>query len=245
MPKNSTLPRIERLAQLTSRLRVDEPIVLHDVAEELGVSMSTINRDVSLLREQGVPIETDRGRGGGIRINKTWGVGRIALTFQEAVDLLVSIATIEKMELPMMFGSGRLIRTKLISSFSKPDQAKVRKLASRIRVGPTSSPEVISTYRPEVSKITRDIHRSFLLMHNVEISYRGGDGTKTTRTIEPQYMVLNHPVWYILGWDHLRNGVRTFRCDRLEKVVIQDQEFDLRPWCDFEQAMAGNALITP
>lgn len=245
MPKNSTLSRIERLEQLTNRLRVDEQIVLRDVAEELGVSMSTINRDVSLLRDRGIPIETDRGRGGGIRVNRTWGVGRIALTFQEAVDLLVSIATIEKMELPMMFGSGRLIRTKLISSFSKPDQAKIRKLTSRIRVGPTSSPQVISTYRPEPSKITRDIHKSFLLMHNVEISYLSGDGTKTTRNIEPQYMILNHPVWYILGWDHLRNDVRTFRCDRLTKVIILDHVFKLRPWSDFQHTMEGNALTTP
>jgi predicted DNA-binding transcriptional regulator YafY len=236
---------MERLEQLTDRLRVDEPMVLRDVAEELGVSMSTINRDVGLLRERGVPIETDRGRGGGIRVSKAWGVGRISLTFQEAVDLLVSIATIEKMELPMMFGSGRLVRTKLISSFSKPDQAKVKKLASRIRVGPTSSPQVISTYRPEASKITRDIHKSFLLMQRVEISYIGADGAKTTRIIEPQYMVLNHPVWYILGWDLLRNDVRTFRCDRLSKVTVQDSIFNLRPWGDFQQAMEGNALITP
>jgi len=244
MPKNSTLSRIERLEQLRDRLRVDEPIILRDIAEELGVSMSTINRDIVILRERGIPIEADRGRGGGIRVNKTWGVGRIALTFQEAVDLLVSIATIEKMELPMMFGSSRLIRSKLISSFSKPDQAKVKKLASRIRVGPTSSPQVISTYRPEASKVTRDIHKSFLLMQRVEISYISGDGSKTSRVIEPHYMVLNHPVWYILAWDLLRNDVRTFRCDRLNKVTIQDHVFKMLPWCDFQPAMEGNELMT-
>lgn len=244
MPKNKTLSHIERLELLTSRLRVDEPIILRNVATELGVSMSTINRDVRILRERGIPIETDRGRGGGIRVNSAWGVGRIALTFQEAVDLLVSIAAIEKMELPMMFATARVIKTKLISSFSKSDQAKISELASRIRVGPTSSPQVISTYRPKASKITRGIQESFLLMHSAKISYRGSDGNATTRIVEPHYMVLNHPVWYILCWDHLREDVRTFRCDRLESISIQDQAFGLRPWRDFQKAMRGNALVS-
>lgn len=243
MPKNSTLSRIERLEQLTARLRVDEPIVLCDVAEELGVSMSTINRDVSLLRERGIPIETDRGRRGGTRVSSSWGIGRIALTFEEAVDLLVSMATVEKMELPMTFGSAKTIKTKLISSFSKRDQAKVKNLASRIKVGPTSSPQVISTYRPEPSKVSKDIHKSFALMLSAQISYRSGNGVITIRNIEPHYMVLNHPVWYILCWDHLRDDVRTFRCDRLVKVKLLELEFKLRPWSEFQKTMEGNFLI--
>ena len=245
MPKTKTLSHIERLEQLISRLRVDEAIILRDVAEELGVSMSTINRDVRILREQGIPIEADRGRGGGIRISSTWGVGRISLTFQEAVDVLVSLAAIEKLELPMTFGSARRIRTKLISSFSKHDQARISKLASRIKVGPTSSPQVISTYQPVASKITKGIQESFLLMLMAKISYRRGDGKITTRVVEPHYMILNHPVWYILCWDHLRKEVRTFRCDRLENITIQNRIFKLRPWLDFEEAMQGNALINP
>ena len=244
MPKNNTSSRIERLEQLTSRLRVDQPIILRDVASEFGVSMSTINRDVRLLKERGIPVETDRGRGGGIRINGIWGVGRIALTFQEAVDLLVSMATIEKMELPMMFGNARHIRTKLIASFSKHDQARIKKLASRIKVGPTSSATVISSFKPEPSRVTNAIQESFLLMRRARITYRKGDGSAITREIDPHYMVLNHPVWYLLCWDHFREDVRTFRCDRLKSISIQDQPFSLRPWQNFQKAMDGNALIS-
>jgi len=240
--KKPTVSRIERLSVLTSRLRIDEPIVLREVADELGVSLSTINRDIAILREQGVPVETDRGRGGGTRVNSSWGIGRVVFTHTEAIDLLVSIAASEKMELPMMFASAKAIRTKLISSFSKPDQTKIRKLASRIRVGPTSSPRVIASYKPETSIITKRIHESFLFMRSADITYRREDGTLSARTIDPQFMVLNHPVWYLVCWDHLRNDVRTFRCDRLESVKITDQAFASRPWSVFEKSMEGNAL---
>jgi len=220
MAKSETLPRIERLEHLVSRLRADEPLILRDIAKEFGISLSTINRDVALLRERGIPVEADRGRGGGVRIGATWGVGRVALTYREAIDLLVSIASIEKMQLSMMLGNSRSIRAKLIGSFSKPDQAKIKKLTSRIRVGPTSAPQVISTYRPEKTKLAEDIKESFLLMRQVRINYRRNDGKLSKRIIEPHYLILNHPVWYILAWDHLRSDVRTFRCDRVEGVRL-------------------------
>lgn len=244
MAKSETLPRIERLEHLVSRLRANEPLILRDIAKEFGISLSTINRDIALLRKRGIPVEADRGRGGGVRIGATWGVGRVALTYREAIDLLVSIASIEKMQLSMMLGNSRSIRAKLIGSFSKPDQAKIKKLTSRIRVGPTSSPQVISTYRPEKTKLAEDIKESFLLMRQVRINYRRNDGKLSKRIIEPHYLILNHPVWYILAWDHLRSDVRTFRCDRVEGVSIQNEIFNLRPFDQFENSMKGNALVT-
>lgn len=244
MSKSETLPRIERLEHLVSRLRANEPLILREIAKEFGISLSTINRDIALLRERGIPVEADRGRGGGVRIASTWGVGRVALTYREAIDLLVSIASIEKMQLSMMLGNSQSIRAKLIGSFSKPDQARIKRLASRIRVGPTSSPQVISTFRPEKTKLTEGIKESFLLMRHVKITYRRDDEKLTKRIIEPHYMILNHPVWYILAWDHLRNDVRTFRCDRLEGVNVQNEMFNLRPFDQFEKSMKGNALVT-
>jgi len=243
MPKNRTLTRIERLDVLTSRLKVNEPIHLRKVADELGISMSTINRDINILRERGVPIEAERGRGGGIRVAATWGIGHIALTYQETIDLLVSIAVSEKMELPMMFGNAKVIRTKLISTFSKNDQLKIKRLTSRLMIGPTSSPEVIKSYKPEPSAIIKRIHDSFVFMKSTNISYRSRDGALSKRTIEPHYMVLNYPVWYLVCWDHLRNDVRSFRCDRLLQARTSDNYFQLRPWNDFEESLKGNAFV--
>ena len=220
MTDKKTLARMERLEQLTSRLRVDEPTIMRDVAEEFGISLSTLNRDISLLKEKGLPVETEIGRGGGVRISSTWGIGHITLTLKETVDLLVSLASIEKMDIPMTFGNSRSIRTKLISSFSKHDQKRISKIALRIKVGSTSSPQVISTYSPEPSDIVGKMQAAFLLMDAINIDYQDGTGATTQRIVEPHYMILNHPIWYILCWDHLRNDIRTFRIDRVRKIEI-------------------------
>lgn len=61
------------------------------LADEFGVSRRTLTRDIALLRDRGLPVDADRGRGGGVRVASTWGVGRLTLDYREAVDLLVSL----------------------------------------------------------------------------------------------------------------------------------------------------------
>ena len=60
-----TLTRIERLIRLESWLKSDEPLILREAARELGVSLRTVHRDLELLRERGVPVDSERERGGG------------------------------------------------------------------------------------------------------------------------------------------------------------------------------------
>ncbi len=56
---------------------------------------------------------------------------------------------------------------------------------------------------------------------------------------------LSYPVWYILAWDHLREDVRTFRCDRIERARTTGQEFRLRSKGEFENAIKGIDAIQP
>jgi predicted DNA-binding transcriptional regulator YafY len=48
------------------------------------------------------------------------------------------------------------------------------------------------------------------------------------REIEPQFLYLNIPVWYLLAWDRLRDAVRFFRVDQLKHVEKLDATFRAR-----------------
>lgn len=54
--------RFQRLEFITARLKSDEPLSIGDIASEVGVSVRTLTRDIQILREQGLPVEADRGR---------------------------------------------------------------------------------------------------------------------------------------------------------------------------------------
>lgn len=142
-------------------------MILREIADELGVSQRSISRDIQILRERGLPIEADRGRGGGIRLDPSWGVGRIALTHKEAVNLLISIAVMEKMGASILMANLLITQRKVIASFSKDNQRKIKKLRDRIRIGPPSSPDVLISFK-EASKRTNDeLQEAFFLMRCV------------------------------------------------------------------------------
>lgn len=239
-----TQTRLERLDRLESWLKSDELLVLRDAAFELGVSIRTINRDIELLRNRGIPVEADRGRGGGVRLNSQWGVGRVSFTHREAIDLLVGLAMSEHTDLPMQMGQSKSIRRKLMASFSHPDQAKINKLRNRIRTGPPSSLESVGSFTSSKPQVGMVLKEAFLLAKTAELTYQDGNGQETTRLIEPHFLVLNPPIWYAVCWDHLRRDIRTFRCDRMRGLVLTGSNFNLRPWQDFESTMDGNPTIT-
>jgi len=62
--------RVIRLDALKALLADSDATTAGDLASELGVSVRTVQRDLASLRELGMPIEADRGRGGGIRLER-------------------------------------------------------------------------------------------------------------------------------------------------------------------------------
>lgn len=245
MTRASTVGRLQRLELIAARLKSDEPLIVADIAEEIGVSRRTLTRDIQLLREQGLPIEADRGRGGGVRLHWSWGIGRLNLNFSEAVDLLVSLAVAEQMKSPLLMANLGSVRRKLMASFSPSMKRNISRLRSRILIGESASPFVLSAFSVPSTAVVKKLHQAFLMMRRINIGYRAQNGAKTNREIEPHYLLLNYPVWYVLAWDHLRNEVRTFRCDRIEGSHVLDEGFRLRDFSQFDDAIEGADAIQP
>ena len=243
MTRSSTVQRLGRLESLKALVMSGEPTTVGEIAAELGVSVRTISRDVSLLRDQGLPIEADRGRGGGVRLHRNWGVGRIKLAYAEAVDLLVSLAVAEQMGSPLFMAHLGRVRRKLMASFSPAMSHKVRGLKARILVGLAASPETLSGFSAPSRGIVERLHQAFLAQDRIAIGYRTEDGRRSARAIQPHYLLLSAPVWYVLAWDELRDDVRTFRCDRITSIRLLEDGFRLLPVERFEGAYEGSDPI--
>jgi predicted DNA-binding transcriptional regulator YafY len=106
MVRADTPSRLRRLELLAVQLKQDSHCTVKDLAQQHGVSPRTIARDLALMRDHhGMQIDADRGRGGGLRLDRNWGVGRLNLTYGDAVDLLISIAVAQQMNSPMFLAS--------------------------------------------------------------------------------------------------------------------------------------------
>jgi len=229
--------RIERLEELTGLLRSDDHHTASALATQLGISTRTLMRDLNVLRDRGYPIETDQGRGGGIRLHRHWGIGRLQLNYREVIDLLLSLAVMDKIGSAVFFRNLKAIRTKISLSFPQEQRDKIQSLRNRILIGGLASENVLDDVQATVQKSANLLYEAFFEMKILNITYEDAKGEKTQRMIEPHYLFLNWPVWYVMAWDHLRDDVRCFRLDRISNAESMIDHFKLKDSQLFTEGM--------
>ncbi|WP_291842770.1 WYL domain-containing protein [Maricaulis sp.] len=227
MVRTRSIDRFRRLELLAAQLKQDEICTMKGLASDLGVSERTIARDLLLMREQGLPIDADRGRGGGVRLDRNWGVGRLNLAYPDAIDLLISIDVAEKMGSPLFLANLASVRRQLVASFSPEKRKHVNRLKSRILIGNTASTYVQAGVASPPKRLVQTLHQAFIGQEVLSIHYRREDGVVSERQIEPHYLLLKYPVWYVLAFDRLRAASRTFRCDRILRARSSAERFRL------------------
>lgn len=234
--------RLGRLRELAGLLKARDHVTAAELAGELGVSRRTLQRDLAVLRGDGVPVESDRGRGGGLRLQRNWALGRLHLTSAEAIDLLLSLAIAERINSPILLGQLAAIRRKVAAAFAESYQVSIRSLRRRILVGSPASAVVLGSYRPPGPAGLAAIAEGFVAARVIEIVYAGETGRPLRRVIEPHYLQLNMPVWYLLAHDRLRGAVRHFRVDRVRSAVLSGERFRVRPHTEFLDEVEATAL---
>ena len=229
MTSTSFEQRAERRTRLIGLLRSEEHWTTSDLREQLGISQRTLMRELADLREAGYPIESDRGRGGGIRLDGRWGIERLHLTHHEVVELLLSLAVMESLKSPLLTSNLKSIKQKLFQAFPQNQRSAVSDIRKRIMIGFDAKSHVVSHYETPDEQISEMIAEAFLRQACLEIDYRNEAGEQRQRMIEAQYILLTWPIWYIIAWDHLRDASRVFRIDRIIEANLKEASFKLRP----------------
>jgi len=226
----SAMQRVDRLDLLARVLRDRPGITVAQLARQLGISSRSIFRDLDHLRERGYPIEADRGRGGGVRLHASWGLGKVLLSSEEALCTLLSLAISEKLSFPMFSGDVARARKKIVDAFPTSERKKIAPLRERIFVGRPASMHVRSSYTNPPAIAMRRLQVAFVREATVRADYVKENGESSTRRVEPHAMLINWPAWYLLGFDHLRGEPRTFRFDRFRNVDVEEEApFRARP----------------
>ena len=221
MGKGSLRSKQDRRDRLLGLLRSGDFWTTHELAKEISTSHRTLMRDIAELKEAGYPIESDRGRGGGVSLVGRWGIDRLSLTNQEAITLLLSLAVVESLS-PTSYGLGaRQLKQKIANTFPEPQRKVITSLRNRILIGEPASKDVLSSFKRIDEDVFAKIKVAFFNAKRVELRYVDEKGQKTNRQVDPQFLLLNWPIWYLLAWDYLRKDVRVFRIDRITSPVAQ------------------------
>lgn len=237
--------RTERLDLILRRL-IDRPgITVKELCREFDLSERSLYRDLNLLKSQGHPIEGSVGRGGGIRLHPSWGLGKVALSVEQSIGTLVSLAIAEKIGLPLFHSDLKSVRHKISSAFSSAQRPQIRRIQDRIFIGEPASQNVRSSYSNPDPKVMRTLEKAFVSEKRLQIEYENEKKERSLREIEPHGLFVNWPAWYLLGIDCNKEATRIFRVDRIYQAVQLETSFRPKAIQLFEEQIGcqfGSAL---
>jgi predicted DNA-binding transcriptional regulator YafY len=182
--------RASRLVTLLFTLQRLREATAGELARELEVSERTIYRDVAALSAAGVPLFTEPGRGGGIRLVDGWRTRLDGLTAQEAAALFAVGAPQVLAELGMSAALAGA-QAKLLATLPAEMREHARTVAERFHL---DAPGWFHT--PQQVTQLAAVAQAVWEQQRLRISYRRRADV-VERTIEPLGVVLKAGTWYL------------------------------------------------
>ncbi len=209
------MDRTDRTDALVSHLRANHFATMTELAEELGVSVRTVRRDIADLRLRGLDIEGERGRGGGVRFARLAPLPPLQLDESQVVGLWLSVQLARRATgLPFSEDSGAGLN-KVLAALPEARRQKLRQLYGRIAVGAPASPRLRDSAGEMCPSLIDAFERCFSQETCLSFTYRDRFENMTQRRIEPHGILVQPPVWYILAIDVDKSAQRMFRMDRI------------------------------
>lgn len=209
--------RASRLLSILLMLQTRGQLTAGQLADELEVSIRTVYRDVEALSEAGVPVYTERGPHGGIRLVDGYRTRLTGLTADEAESLFLSglPGTAAELGLGTVVAAARL---KVLAALPPELRSRASRLGQRFHLdapGWFQSPESAPQLQALATAVWED--------RVVRIRYDRGDRS-VERELSPLGLVIKGGVWYMVA---LAEGQpRTYRASRVLEVVSTDMRFE-------------------
>lgn len=238
--------RAERLISILMALQRGHALTAGELAQRLDVSIRTIFRDVDALSTMGVPVYTEAGRGGGIRLMQGYSSDLTGLSSgeAEALALIASPASVGVRELAT---PTRTALDKLAAAV--PSMHQLRAQHARGRLLFDTKPWFRSL---DASPFLDDLRACIWKDECIDISYERSDGERRDYRVEPYALVVKVDTWYLIG--RVKRETRVFRISRLHTLAAsatafsRDPDFDLQKfwtgWCErFEKNPPRNFAV--
>jgi predicted DNA-binding transcriptional regulator YafY len=213
--------RASRLVQLILLLQERREATADALAAELEVSVRTIYRDVVALQSAGVPLWTESGPGGGIRLLDGWSGRLDGIAPDEAGAL---------------FLAGTVAQASVLRTLPRELAARAGRIRERFHV---DAPDWWAGEEPVPHlDVAAD---AVWTGRRLDLVY-----VRAERRVDPLGLVLKAGRWYLVAAH--RGQPRTYRVGRITKASVRDEPverpdgFDLAAWWarsseDFDRAI--------
>jgi predicted DNA-binding transcriptional regulator YafY len=202
------MARTDRVLKLLEVLQDRPSATGPELARELQTDTRTIRRDITALRDLGIPIEGERGRGGSYRIKPGYRVPPLMFTPKEAAAVALGLMAAKRLGIETESALTKVRRV-------LPDRLRLPVEALEQTLGFTDQ----NTPDPPDAETLLALADAARRGRRLKIRYTDSQGESSTREITPWGVVAHRGRWYAAAFDHGRETPRTIRADRTKDVM--------------------------
>ena len=202
------MARSDRLFRLLQAMRVmPAPITAARLAEETGVSLRSLYRDIDSLRLAGARIDGERGYG--YRLIEDYALPPQTFARDEIEAIVLGLAQVKHMGDPALAKAATAVLAKVAATLPDDREQHLFHAISQV-------------YRPDAPQAKAldidAVRHACWHEQALAINYTDKDGAITKRTIWPLAIVYSEHTLTLLAWCCLREAFRMFRLERIAEM---------------------------
>lgn len=205
--------KIDRLIGIITLLLRNDRVTAPELAERFEVSRRTIGRDIDAICQAGIPLITEQGYGGGIRIAEGYKLDSTVLTKDELRAVLDGLQGIDSV-------SRTSVTLRLMEKLSMHTEDTVLSEGAVLI-------DLASHYEESLKEKIELIKQAVSRQHTVTFYYYYSKGEEY-REIEPYLLLFQWSSWYVYGYCRKRKDFRMFKLNRLWELKETQESYQVR-----------------
>ncbi|OWA34239.1 transcriptional regulator [Saccharibacillus sp. O16] len=210
--------KVIRIFNIVNAIQANPGISAADLALKCDTTIRTVYRDLELLSS--VTSLTNEGRGSGYRFIGKFAMYPLDFTEEEALALSLLPSMLDRDKRPPGFDTAH---DKIMATHRKEKSRQsglLENIADIIQMGTPA-------YRQEGPNYLQPIIQGILEKRTIDTVYHTQYRNETTRRpIDPYYLIPREQRFYLVGYCHLKQAIRTFRVSRFHEIELSDNNFD-------------------
>ena len=205
-----------RLLELLELLQTRPLTTGREIADRLGIDPRTARRYIGVLQGLGIPVEGQRGVGGGYRIRPGYRLPPLMLARRGGGRRRARPPRDPRLRADgtpaAVDGALAKINRVLPSTLRRQVEALEETLGfTRTTGGAPADAAAVLLLADAIRRRRR-----------LRIAYRTFAGDESERELSPYGLVVHSGRWYLAAHDHSRDDLRTFRVDRMSRTALVD-----------------------
>lgn len=215
--------QLNRLFEIVYILLNRKQVTARELAQRFEVSTRTIYRDIESLTEAGVPVYTNKGKGGGISLLDNFILNKSYLNTDEQQEILTALQGLKV----TAYTPQNQVIDKLSALFGSEEEEWI-------------TVDFGSWDTSEKEKFDL-IKMGILSKKRLQFDYYNTKMEKLNRRVEPIQLYFKERTWYLKAYCMVRKEMRLFKLRRMRNIICLEETF--KPYSKKQETQSSTYTI--